>query len=113
MLRALYVDFNSYFASIEQELRPALRGKPCAVVPSLVDTTSCIAASIEAKPFGVKTGTRVADAKRLCPHITFIESRPEIYVQWHHTLIAAVESCAPIATVNSVDEMWIRLSACA
>jgi DNA polymerase IV len=110
MLRALYVDFNSYFASVEQQLCPPLRGRPVAVVPSLVDTTSCIAASVEAKHFGVKTGTRVSDARRLCPHITFIESRPEIYVEWHHILIAAVESCAPIASVNSVDEMWLRLS---
>ena len=110
MLRALYLDFNSYFASVEQQLRPHLRGKPVAVVPSLVDTTSCIAASVEAKYFGVKTGTRVSDARHLCPRITFIESRPELYVEWHHKLIAAVESCAPIASVNSVDEMWIRLS---
>jgi DNA polymerase IV len=110
MLRALYLDFNSYFASVEQQLRPHLRGRPVAVVPSLVDTTSCIAASVEAKYFGVKTGTRVSDARHLCPRITFIESRPEIYVEWHHKLIAAVESCAPIAAVNSVDEMWIRLS---
>ncbi len=110
MLRALYVDFNSYFASVEQQLRPHLRGRPVAVVPSLVDTTSCIAASVEAKYFGVKTGTRVSDARHLCPRITFIESRPEIYVEWHHKLIAAVESCAPIASVNSVDEMWLRLS---
>jgi DNA polymerase IV len=109
MLRALYVDFNSYFASVEQQLRPALRGRPVAVVPSMVDTTSCIAASIEAKHFSVRTGTKVAEAKRLCPNITFIESRSEIYVEWHHRLIAAVESCAPIATVNSVDEMWLRL----
>ncbi len=110
MLRALYVDFNSFFASVEQQVRPALRGKPIAVVPSLVDTTSCIAASIEAKYFGVKTGTRVSDARQLCPQITFVASRPEIYVQWHHQLVAAVESCAPIASINSVDEMWIRLS---
>lgn len=87
-----------------------MRGRPVAVVPSLVGTTRCIAASIKAKAFRVKTGTRVAQARTLCPHIVFVEARPELYVQWHHRLVAAVESCAPVAAVNSIDEMWLRLS---
>jgi DNA polymerase-4 len=64
-LRWLYVDFNSYFASVEQQLRPELRGKPIAVVPVETDSTSAIAASYEAKAFGVKTGTKIYEAKRL------------------------------------------------
>jgi DNA polymerase-4 len=48
-LRALYVDFNSYFASVEQQLVPELRGRPVAVLPVLAETTCCIAASYEAK----------------------------------------------------------------
>jgi DNA polymerase IV len=110
MLRALYVDFNSYFASVEQQLRPELRGKPVAVVPMIADTTCAIAASIEAKRFGVKTLTNVADARRLCPEIIFVESRPSVYVEFHQRAKTVVESCAPIADVNSIDEMWIRLS---
>jgi DNA polymerase IV len=110
MLRALYVDFNSYFASVEQQLRPELRGKPVAVVPMIADTTCAIAASIEAKRFGVKTLTNVADARRLCPEIIFVESRPSVYVEFHQRAKTVVESCAPIADVNSIDEMWIRLT---
>jgi DNA polymerase IV len=109
MLRALYVDFNSYFASVEQQLRPELRGRPVAVVPMIADTTCAIAASIEAKRFGVKTLTNVADARRLCPEIEFVVSRPAMYVEFHHKAKEVVESCAPIADVNSIDEMWIRL----
>ena len=41
----LFVDLNSYFASVEQQVRPELRGKPVAVVPVEADTTCCIAAS--------------------------------------------------------------------
>ena len=41
----LFLDLNSYFASVEQQLRPELRGKPIAVVPVMVDTTVCIAAA--------------------------------------------------------------------
>ena len=46
----------------------------------LADTTVCIAASVEAKTFGVKTGTRVADARRLCPGIEFVVARHELYI---------------------------------
>ncbi len=108
-LRALYVDFNSYFASVEQELRPELRGKPVAVLPVVTDSTCCIAASYEAKQFGVKTGTRVSDAKRMCPGIELIEARPAKYVEVHHQLVAAVESCIHVAEVYSIDEMTCEL----
>ncbi len=109
MLRALYVDFNSYFASVEQQVRPELRGRPVAVVPMLADTTCAIAASVEAKRYGVKTGTPVAEARRLCPGIVFVVSTPRVYVEFHQRAKQIVESCAPIAAVNSIDEMWIRL----
>ncbi len=105
----LLLDLNSYFASVEQELRPELRGKPVAVVPVFADTTVCIAASYEAKAFGVKTGTRVSDAKIMCPGIVFVEGRHELYVEYHHTIVEAVESCIPVAVVMSIDEMACRL----
>ena len=57
-LRCLFVDFNSYFASVEQYDEPGLLGRPVAVVPVMSATTCAIAASYEAKAFGVKTGTR-------------------------------------------------------
>jgi DNA polymerase IV len=109
MLRSLFVDFNAYFASVEQQLRPELRGKPIGVVPMLVDSTSCIAVSYEAKKYGIKTGTLVADAKRICPDITLVEARPYYYVEYHHKLIAAVESCIHVEKVMSVDEMACEL----
>ena len=53
-LNSLLVDFNSYFASCEQQDRPELRGRPVGVVPMLADSTCLIAASAEAKKLGVK-----------------------------------------------------------
>jgi DNA polymerase IV len=108
-LRAIYVDFNSYFASVEQQLRPELRGKPIGVLPVLAETTCCIAASVEAKRFGVKTGTSVRDARKLCRDIILVEARPAVYVEMHHKLVAAVESCLHVEQVRSIDEMWCRL----
>ena len=105
----LFLDLNSYFASVEQELRPELRGRPVAVVPLMADTTCCIAASYEAKGHGVRTGTQVGEAKRLCPGITLVEARHEIYVEYHHRVVEAVESCVPVTSVMSIDEMACRL----
>jgi DNA polymerase-4 len=109
VLNWLFVDLNSYFASCEQEARPELRGRPVGVVPMMADTTCCIAASYEAKAFGVRTGTIVADAKRMCPEIVLVEGRHELYTEYHHRVVEAVESCVPVTAVCSIDEMACRL----
>ena len=105
----LFLDLNSYFASVEQEVRPELRGRPVGVVAVETDTTVCIAASYEAKAFGVKTGTMVKDARQMCPEMVFVEARHEIYVDYHHRIVEAVESCLPVTAVLSIDEMACRL----
>jgi DNA polymerase-4 len=110
VVRWLFLDLNSYFASVEQELHPELRGKPVAVVPLMADTTFCIAASYEAKAFGVKTGTRVDEAKRMCPGLLCIQARHDHYVQYHHKIVGAVESCVPVHAVISIDEMVCKLT---
>ena len=107
---ALFVDFNCYFASVEQLLRPELRGRPVAVVPVVTDSTCCIAASKEAKRLGVKTGTGVREARQLCPSITLLESAPGEYIRLHNLLIAAIESCTHIEEVMSIDEAWCQLT---
>jgi DNA polymerase-4 len=109
-LRALFVDFNSYFSSVEQQELPHLRGRPVAVVPVMTDSTCCIAASYEAKRFGVKTGTNVGEAKKKCPGIVIVEARPSLYVEYHHKLISVVDSCLPVTAVRSIDEMCCALN---
>ena len=108
-LRWLFLDLNSYFASVEQELRPELRGRPVAVVPVMADTTCAIAASYEAKAFGVRTGTQIGEAKRMCPGLLLVEARHEVYVDYHNRIVKAVERCVPIAAVMSIDEMAASL----
>lgn len=109
-LNALYVDFNSYFASVEQQLVPELRGKPVGVLAVMAETTCCIAASYKAKAFGIKTGTIVSEARKLCPDIVFVEARPPLYVEYHHKLIDIVESCTHVEKVLSIDEMVCKLT---
>jgi DNA polymerase-4 len=108
-LRWLFLDLNSFFASVEQNDNPALRGKPVAVLPLLSDATCCIAASYEAKAYGIKTGTPVWEAKQRCPGITLISGRHDRYVEYHHRIIAEVERHIPVTEVCSIDEVACRL----
>jgi DNA polymerase-4 len=110
-VNALLVDFNSYFASCEQQDRPELRGRPVGVVPMLADTTCLIAASYEAKAFGVKTLTNVGEAKKAIPHIELVVARHELYIGYHHLLVKAVDEIAPVREVLSIDEMVCDLPA--
>src|ERR1700682_4651332 len=106
----LFLDLNAYFASVEQQVTPALRGKPVAVVPMKTDNTCCIAASYEAKAYGIKTGTRVGDAKKMCPTLTLVEAVPQLYVRYHHAIVDTVSSLIPIESVLSIDEMICKLT---
>ena len=108
-LNTLYVDLNSFFASVEQQMRPELRGRAVGVLPVMADTTCCIAASIDAKRHGIRTGTRVWQARKLCRDIVFVQARPALYVEVHHRIVAAVESCTPVGEVLSIDEMACTL----
>lgn len=104
-LRWLYLDLNSYFASVEQQLRPALRGRPVAVAPVMTDSTCAIAASYEAKAFGIRTGTPIHEAKRLCPDLVVVPARHDEYVRFHHAVIDAINHRLPVTKVCSIDEV--------
>lgn len=106
---ALFLDFDSYFASVEQHVQPHLRGKPVGVAPVMAESSCCIAASYEAKAFGVKTGTRISDARVLCPGIFIVPARPDLYVQYHHKLVAAIETAIHVEKILSIDELWCWL----
>ena len=108
-LRWLYLDLNSYFASVEQQLDPAIRGRPVVVAPVDTDTTSAIAASYEAKAFGIRTGTKIYEAKALCRDLVVVPGRHEEYVRFHHAVIAEVERHVPVTAVCSIDEVACRL----
>jgi DNA polymerase-4 len=105
----LFLDLNSFFASVEQQENPALRGKPVAVVPVMTDATCAIAASAQAKQFGIKTGTNIGEARHKCPDLQLVLARHDIYVEYHHKIIQEVERHYPVNAVCSIDEMALRL----
>lgn len=105
----LFLDLNSYFASCEVQERPELRGKPVAVVPMETDYTVAIAANYVAKAYGVKTGTPIIEAKRMCPGLRCVLARHDVYVRYHHLILAEVIKHVPINKVCSIDELSSRL----
>lgn len=109
MLDWLFLDMDNYFASVEQQARPELRGRAVGVLPVMSEGSCCIAASAQAKRRGVKTGTRVFDARRRCPQIVFVEARPAYYVAVHKRIKAAIETVVPIDKVWSIDEVAVKL----
>ncbi|MBL4588539.1 MAG: impB/mucB/samB family protein [Alphaproteobacteria bacterium] len=108
-LNWLFFDLNSYFASVEQQDRPELRHKPIVVVPSDTDSTCAIAASYEAKAYGIKTGTKIYEAKKMCPDLICVLARHDIYVDYHHRIFDEVARHIPITKVCSIDEAACRL----
>lgn len=114
-LTTLWVDMDAYFASAEQHLCPTLRGQPVGVVPVFTpdgrpaETSCCIAVSYQARPCGVRTGTLVREARRLCPDIRFVQARPAEYVRLHHAIVQVVETVLPVNRVYSIDEFACRL----
>ena len=104
--KRLYIDFDGFFASCEEQADPGLHGRPVGVIPFAGARNSCVlAANPAAKRFGVRTGTAIAEARRLCPRITLTPQRPDLYVRIHRRIVAAVLSVLPIDVVCSIDEL--------
>lgn len=105
----LHIDLNSFFASVEQQLHPEYRERPTAVTATMADTGTIIAASYEAKALKIKTGTKVAEARRLCPEIILVEGDHSTYAEYSHRIAEAVEDVCPVAHTPSIDEMVCQL----
>lgn len=100
---------NAFFASVEQQVRPELRGVPICIAPYTGNTGCCIARSYEAKRYGVSV-MRVGDAKRLCPQLKVVEARPELYVFYHRQILKVLQSLNPFVEVKSIDEFNLKLT---
>jgi DNA polymerase-4 len=103
--RRLFIDFDSFYASIEQQDNPEYRGKPIIVVPVVSDYTCAIAASYQAKRLGVKTGTRVKTAKEKIPGLFICGARPKRYVEVHNQIVEILSQHFKKIQVFSIDEM--------
>lgn len=111
-IERLYLDFDGFFASVMQQVMPALRGRPVGVIPfdlEAADTTAVIACSKEAKARGCSNVMRVPDARAICPDIVLVTQRPDLYRRAHTALLNAITCEIPIDTVKSIDELTCKL----
>ena len=106
----LHVDMNSYFATVEQQCNPFLRGQPIAIGGSPGTRSIVVAASIEAKRFGVKTGMTPIEAKQCCPQIMFIQGDPAKYGELTQIFINLARGYTSRIDVYSIDELFMDLT---
>ena len=107
----ILVDMNAFFASIEQRDRPEWRGRPVAVTNGL-QGTCIITCSYEARAYGVHTGMRLKEARRLCPDLIQSPARPQRYAQVSSAIMTALQDITPLVEVFSVDEAFLDVTAC-
>lgn len=106
----LHIDMNSYFASVEQQANPFLRGKPVGVCAYLSPNGCIIASSLEAKKFGVKTGMRAREAKAICPDIILLENEPAKYRSVTEKIFGILEDYSDHIEHYSIDEAFVDLT---
>ncbi len=108
----LHIDFDSFFASVEQQNNPEFRGKPLGVTATN-GRTAIIAASREAKKMGVKSPSRTFDALRICPHIRFTGAHFREYFEISKKFIKICTRFSPYVEVFSMDELFLDITATA
>src|SRR5262245_47430962 len=109
-IERLYLDFDGFFASVEQQARSGLRGKPVGVVPFAgAEHTCVIACSREAKLRGVKNVMPIAEARQRCPDIILVPQSPDLYRRAHNALLSEISAVIPVDAVKSIDELTCRV----
>jgi DNA polymerase-4 len=103
----LHADLDAFYASVEQLLDPALRGKPIAVGGGVV-----LAASYEARAFGVRGGMPGRQARELCPQLTFVGGHFEDYQRLGDAAIAVIGDFTPLVERISIDEAFADVAGC-
>ena len=109
MKTIMHVDMNAFFAAVEQQSNPALRGRPVAVTGS-EKRSIILTASYEARVFGVKTGMTHYEAFERCPQLTLVPANNRLYTHVSTQIMALLHDYTPLVEVFSVDEAFLDLS---
>src|SRR6516162_7973747 len=103
----LHADLDAFYASVEQLLDPSLRGKPIAVVGGVV-----LAASYEAKSFGISSGMSGRMARELCPQLIFVGGHFQDYQRLGDAAINVLNDFTPFVERISIDEAFADVAGC-
>ncbi|NOR50626.1 MAG: DNA polymerase IV, partial [Desulfuromonadales bacterium] len=109
MKTIMHVDMNAFFAAVEQQSNPALRGRPIAVTGS-EKRSIILTTSYEARAFGVKTGMTRFEAFEFCPQLTLVPANNRLYTHVSSEIMALFQDYTPLVEIFSVDEAFLDLS---
>ncbi|MTI81994.1 MAG: DNA polymerase IV [Firmicutes bacterium] len=110
----MLIDMNSFFASVHQALDPSLQHKPVIVCGDPAKRHGIVlAASYEAKrPYGIKTGMTVSEARQKCPGAIFISPQYRSYVDFSTRILNILQDYSPLVEPYSIDEAFIDITGC-
>lgn len=105
----IHLDINSCFATIEQQANPKLRGKPVAVAAYTTNSGCILAASVDAKKLGIKTGMRVMDSKFIYPRLVVLLPDPPKYRFVHKKIFKILKDYSDKVVPKSIDEFVFKV----
>lgn len=107
----IHMDMNCFFAAIEQNDFPRLRGRPIVITNGMTGTC-IITSSYEARAHGIKTGMRLQEAYRLCPQLIQRSTRPKRYAEVSTYIMRILQDISPDTEISSVDEAFLDVTHC-
>jgi DNA polymerase-4 len=105
----MHIDMDAFFASVEQQSNPTLRGKPIAVVGSQ-KRTIILTSSYEARQFGVRTAMTLYEARLKCPQLQFVPTNNRLYTHISTQIMQLFRDYTPLVEVFSIDEAFLDVS---
>jgi DNA polymerase-4 len=106
----VHLDMDSYFASVEQQAQPSLRGKPIGVTGKPTERTIVTAFSREAKRYPVTTAMPVWEARKRCPNLLLVPGHPERYVETSRRFLEILKEYTAMIEVYSIDEVFMDVT---
>ncbi len=105
----LHIDMDAFFISVEQRDNPSLRGKAAAVCGSL-SRSVVTSATYEARPYGIRAGMSIQEAKRRCPQLILVEGNHSKYTETAARIFSILKNYTPLVEVASIDEAYLDVT---
>src|SRR4030066_2196491 len=105
----LHIDMDAFFIAVEQRDDPSLKGKPAAVCGSL-SRSVVTSATYEARPYGIRAGMPIQEAKRRCPPLILVEGDHSKYTKTASRIFSILKDYTPLVEVASIDEAYLDIT---